>query len=292
VKCAATWQINNVLFDTCPSQQHTLAPLMITRPLNEQIGDDNALRIHLLAEAARALRISGRASNYYLRELADCLDSGLFLAAIHLAVSLVEIHVRDLLVYFIASEQSSGDQVKWREALHNAEKKIEGVAKRGLSFSEILEKLVAANVVSKTDQEKLKGFYTSFRNPIQHGLSRRLVHGEGNEDLAFLAPLLESPERRSDELDEFVTHQAEELATFVVNFVKQRAKLTRNPGETASKFDHPWLCHTPPFERGVILECFAWKPSARFAVDITWARRALAPLPVPLISREIRSRST
>jgi len=32
--------------------------------------------------------------------------------------------------------------------------------------------------------------------------------------------------------------------------VKQHAKLTRSPGETASKFDHLRLCHTPPFGRG------------------------------------------
>lgn len=31
--------------------------------------------------------------------------------------------------------------------------------------------------------------------------------------------------------------------------VKQRAKVSRNPGETASKIDHPWLCHTPSFRR-------------------------------------------
>lgn len=196
---------------------------MPVRPLNEQIGDDNASRIRLLAEVARALRVSGRASNYYLRELADCLTSGLFLASIHLAVSLSEIHVRDLLVYFTAAQHASGDQAKWRDALHNAEKEIEGVKKPGLSFSEMLKRLVAEKVVSKADEEMLIGFYKAIRNPIQHGLSRRLVHGDGNEDWAFLASLLESPERRADKLDEFVTHQAVEVATFIVNFIARRS---------------------------------------------------------------------
>lgn len=195
---------------------------MVMRPLNEQIGDDSALRIHLLAEAARALRVSGRASNYYLRELADCLDSGLFLASVHLAVSLAEIHVRDLLVFFLASQQSSGDPSQWRDALHKAEKEIEGVKKRGLMFSEMLTRLVSASVVSKADKDQLLAFYNSFRNPIQHGLSRRLVHGEGRHDWAFLASFHESPERRADKLDEFVTRHAEELATFVVNFIARR----------------------------------------------------------------------
>jgi len=158
---------------------------MVTRPLSEQIGDDNASRIHLIAEAARALRVSGRASNYYLRELADCLDSGLFLASIHLAVSLAEIHVRDLLVFFLASTQSADDSVKWRDALHNAEKEIEGVKKKGLMFSEMLTRLVANNVVSETDKEQLLDFYNAIRNPVQHGLSRRLVHGEGNSRLGI-----------------------------------------------------------------------------------------------------------
>lgn len=196
---------------------------MVTRPLNEQIGDDNATRIHLLAEAARSLRVSGRASNYYLRELADCLDSGLFLASIHLSVSLAEIHVRDLLVFFIASQNSSGDVAKWRDELHRAEKEIEGVKKRGLMFSEMLTRLVADNVISKADEEQLLRFYKIFRNPIQHGLSRKLVHGEGNQDWAFLASLLESPERRADGLDDYVTSRAEEIATFVVNFIARRA---------------------------------------------------------------------
>lgn len=197
---------------------------MIARPLNEQIGDDNATRIHLLAEAARSLRVSGRASNYYLRELADCLDYGLFLASIHLAVSLAEVHVRDLLVFFIASQQSSGDLAKWRDELHKAEKEIEGVKKkRGLMFPEMLTRLVANNVINKTDEKQLLEFYKTYRNPIQHGLSRKLVHGEGNLGWAFLASLLESPERRVDGLDEFVTHHAEEVATFVVNFIARRA---------------------------------------------------------------------
>lgn len=196
---------------------------MVTRPLSEQIGDSDAMRIHLLAEAARALRASGRASNYYLRELADCLDSGLFLASIHLAVSLAEVHVRDLLVFFLASQQSSGDVAKWRDGLHSAEKEIEGVKKRGLMFPEMLTRLVANNVISKADEAQLLDFYKTFRNPIQHGLSRKLVHGEGNQDWSFLASLLESPEHRTDGLDNYVTHRAEEIATFVVNFMARRA---------------------------------------------------------------------
>ena len=45
--------------------------------------------------------------------------------------------------------------------------------------------------------------------------------------------------------------------------VNQRAKLTRKPRESASKFDHPGICNHPDFYVWSNLECYAWKPSAR-----------------------------
>jgi len=46
--------------------------------------------------------------------------------------------------------------------------------------------------------------------------------------------------------------------------VNQRAKLTRNWGETAPNFDHPLKSVILRFFTGVTWDCYAWKPLPRF----------------------------
>ncbi|WP_295388274.1 hypothetical protein, partial [Thiolapillus sp.] len=61
-------------------------------------------------------------------------------------------------------------------------------------------------------------------------------------------------------LQTLVARQTQNIA-YVVN---QRAKLTRNLGETASNFDHPLKSVILRFFTGVTWDCYAWKPLPRF----------------------------
>jgi hypothetical protein len=139
----------------------------------------------------------------------------------------MEIHARDLLVYYLAAS-SATDAASWSEALHLQEKTIEGVEKRGLDFGELLRRLSEAKVISPRDKEQLSRFYKEIRNPIQHGLSRRLVFEKADPAWEFLGPLLESPDRRIDKLDSLVTSRAEEIASTMINFMSRRT-IPRSP---------------------------------------------------------------
>lgn len=79
---------------------------MPTRSLEEQFEPKRANCLRLIKEAFLALRVNGRVFSYYLPEISRAIDRGMLLAAIHLATTLLEIWLRDLLVIRKATQNA------------------------------------------------------------------------------------------------------------------------------------------------------------------------------------------
>lgn len=157
---------------------------MATRSLEEQFKPERANRLRLIEGAFLALRVSGRVSNYYLLEISRAIDRGMLLAAIHLASTLLEIWLRDLLVIRKATQNSVKSKHELCWLITKIDREIEGV-NGGLRFGELVRELRTLEVIDENEASWLKETYKQLRNPLHHGISGRIVDPdfEGREML-------------------------------------------------------------------------------------------------------------
>lgn len=152
------------------------------RPLDDQFEERTVQRIRVLQADLMASRYDSGPGSLYVKELNCSLEAGLLLASLHLATSLLESFVRDLLMYTLA-RRLSGDAS--RVELAKLEKRLEDSTDPQWSFARIVNELQENGVVDSADGEAIKNYYKMVRIPIHHGLIRRFVrsHGEREENL-------------------------------------------------------------------------------------------------------------
>jgi len=134
-----------------------------------------------LIESCEELSLGRRDYAYQLKELRSCLEVGLLIAALHLACSMIELFVRDLL---IAKRMCD----RWGDVKPDAPSRAKIVREieheRELGFPGMLDEL-SGRALEGEDAAKLGRFYRQIRIPLLHGLVTRFVAPEATffEDL-------------------------------------------------------------------------------------------------------------
>jgi len=131
------------------------------RKLNEQFEPKTVSRIRALQADTSSLPFKDGAGGYYAKELIYSLEAGLFLASLNLASSLLELFVRDLLIYV----SSSNNKVNARE-LNIMEKQYEDQDKPMWTFARLIDELRRRKIIEKLDADNIKSFYKKIRIPF------------------------------------------------------------------------------------------------------------------------------
>ena len=134
------------------------------RPLKEQFAKRTVLRIRSLQDDLDALPFREGAGRVYVKELIYALEAGLLLAALHLATSLLELFVRDLLINSTALKSAS-DQKNKMGVLDKLEVYYEDTTKPQWSFSMIVDELRSQRVISSSDAKNKGGRW--FQNDLR-----------------------------------------------------------------------------------------------------------------------------
>jgi hypothetical protein len=121
------------------------------RPLERQFEPDTVERIRALQRSLQSLPFEGRPARYLASEIVRCLEAGLLLAALQVALSLLELFFRDLLISIRFHQVSDGSDTlvgPWRK-LDQISEDIEDGSR--LDFYSILDELVESAVVDQED---------------------------------------------------------------------------------------------------------------------------------------------
>ncbi len=154
------------------------------RPLEKQFEKQTIHRIRALQGDLKKFPFQDGAGRFYAKELNSALEAGLLLASLHLATSLLELFVRDLLIYNVA-KKSVSEHKKPVSVLDKLEANYEDATKPQWSFSMIIDQLQSQRVISSADAKAVKTYYQTVRIPIHHGLTRRFLRGHKKADLEF-----------------------------------------------------------------------------------------------------------
>lgn len=191
--------------------------IMKLRPLEEQFTGSRLGRIRRLQTELKELIYGDGAAKLYVNELVNSLEGGLLLAAIHLTGSLLELFVRDLLLYNIKHTQLSSKSIDDLESI------LED-SKPEWSFNKILEELEKLNVLHANDVKNMNEFYKKVRIPIMHGITGRFVRGQRVDDFSkekdIFDKLFNSRESRNHRLEEKLEDESIELMELAVNFMR------------------------------------------------------------------------
>ena len=192
------------------------------RRLEEQFEPETVLRINKLQADASSLPIKDGAGRYYAKELIYSLEAGLLLASLHLTSSLLELFVRDLLIYTYLSQQPDENPFS---QINNLERKYEDENKPIWSFARMVDTLCDLGVIESADVDSLKQYYSKVRIPIHHGLTRRFVriHDQFSSDVDEengIGDLLYSRLGRAHTIENLLEDQAIELLEEVMLFMK------------------------------------------------------------------------
>jgi hypothetical protein len=149
--------------------------MALLRPLEQQFEAETVARIHLLIAAIQALDVPYGPCRYYLSEIARSLDAGLFLAAVELSASLLELVARMLLIRI--QEYDANPQTRNDPYPGLLRRQISIEYDRHMMFPQILNELESHDVIAAEDAAELRKFYNETRIPLHHGLSGRYVIG-------------------------------------------------------------------------------------------------------------------
>ena len=197
------------------------------RPLEEQFEKPTIRRIRALQADLDSLPFRSGAGRFYATELKYALEAGLLLASLHLAASLLELFVRDLLIFSVANKTGADTKQKTLSNLDDLERYYEDAAEPQWSFAKIVDELQSQGVVSSSDAEDVKGYYKTIRIPIHHGLTRRFLRGhrvsssESSSADMFDEFLLFGRILRAHALEERLEDKGTRLIKKVVAFVKK-----------------------------------------------------------------------
>lgn len=193
------------------------------RPLEEQFTKQTLLRIRKLQADLDSLPYVEGAGRYYSKELKNALEAGLLLASLHLAASLLEIFVRDLLIFNTAKQTNDSK----KQILDELEIYYEDSTKpKQWFFSNIVDELQNQRIISDLDAKNVKAYYQDIRIPIHHGLTRRFLRGHKSQimksesfdisEMLFLGRTL-----RGHSLEELLEQRGISLVMKVVVFMKK-----------------------------------------------------------------------
>lgn len=143
------------------------------RPLEEQFEPGTVATIRNLQERFDALPLAGHPARYFTAEINRCLDAGLLLAAMHVALSLLELLFRELLIASEFEKRSLECEVHPVKLQYQIREEIEDTHKLGLK--KIVAILSERGLVGSSDAAELRGFYDGVRIPIHHAIIGRLV---------------------------------------------------------------------------------------------------------------------
>lgn len=191
----------------------------MVRPLQEQFEPETVDRIGKLKIAFQSLPFQGEPARYLTREIVGCLEAGLLLAAVQVALSLLEMFFRELLVVVLFKEKYDEDIPSAHLLLDRIRQQIEDGRSPRYDLYLILDQLTKRGIVEKRDAGGIKTLYKNVRIPIHHGLTRRFVKlsmgSSGNEELEQLFLSL----ARFQQFDEMIEDRSLGHLEAVVSFV-------------------------------------------------------------------------
>jgi hypothetical protein len=199
------------------------------RPLQEQFPKQTVRRIRTLQLDLASLPFRDGAGRFYAKELERSLEAGLLLASLYLATSLLELFVRDLLIYDDAHDSASGNRNEKVRVLDNLEKYYEDAARPQWSFSKLVIELGMRRIIDDSDVATIKEFYEEIRVPIHHGLTRRFLRGEReSESLDTLEDLFNGiflwRNSRERMIENRLEGEAIDLIAVAIAFVKKYSR--------------------------------------------------------------------
>jgi hypothetical protein len=141
------------------------------RSFTEQFEPETAIKIQDLLHRIEKLTLPlpEGASRYYAVDLCICLRSGALLGALHIASSLLETVVREMVI--AKSIPPFSDQLEMSGKIQQA---LED--KRDKGFKQLVIELEADGLFDHNDARIAKDFYNDVRIPIHHGLPSRFVN--------------------------------------------------------------------------------------------------------------------
>ncbi len=186
------------------------------RNLDKQFEPPIVIRIRYLQEKISSIGFVGGVGRIYAKELVHSLEAGLFLASLHLSSSLLEVFVRDLLIF--GYPKDSKTEKEFINKLNIVEKHIEDSKKPQWSFSKMTDDLHKHSVITEFESKRLKKFYNTTRIPILHGLSKRFMRFHGEKLISeYLDPKL----YRGHSFEEEIENNALKWISFVVRFMEK-----------------------------------------------------------------------
>lgn len=143
------------------------------RGFEEQFKRETIDKIQNLLQRIEDFSLPKGVSRYYAVDLSLCLKAGALLGALHVASSLLEIVVREMVIE--RASETFSDIQKERGRL---QQKLE--EKRNISFKKLVSELATVGLFSESDADLAKTFYDNVRIPIHHGLPARFVGTKDN----------------------------------------------------------------------------------------------------------------
>ena len=198
------------------------------RPLGEQFQKRIVRRIRAIQRDLDAIPFQGGAGRLYVKELKCALEAGLLLASLHLAATLLELFVRELLIYHTAKKTDSPHEGVIG-IIDGLEVHYEDATNPQWSFQRMVDELQSQGVVKGPEAESIKTYYQTIRIPIHHGLTRRFLRGHKQssaklDESDLLEILFFSRIGRGHELEDRLEGQGIDLIMSVIAFMKKHSR--------------------------------------------------------------------
>jgi hypothetical protein len=199
------------------------------RKLEKQFTPKKVTRIRALQTDISSLHFNGGAGRFYALELIYSLEAGLLLASLHLSCSLLELCVRDLLIYISSPKTKQQDFIDTQ--VNETEEQYEDGNKPMWTFHKMINELSERKIITKKDANKIKKFYERVRIPIHHGLTRRFVRENNDSPVDFLGAIKIGRSNRIHLLDEQMEDISINLIEIAISFLKTITLLFDEPSK-------------------------------------------------------------
>lgn len=143
------------------------------RGFEEQFEGETVKKIQDLLQRIEDFSLPKGVSRYYAIDLSLCLQAGALLGALHVASSLLEIVVREMVIERASEAVSESQKMKG-----SLQQELE--EKRNVGFKQLVAELATAGLFSASDADLAKTFYDDVRIPVHHGLPARFVNNNEN----------------------------------------------------------------------------------------------------------------
>lgn len=196
------------------------------RPLEAQFEGKKVTAIRKLESSYAKLPFRGGAARYYSQEVARSLDSGLLLAALTVASSMLELFVRDLLIATRFHDNSPDDDMAACRMLDDIERALDERINE-LDFQAMVEELADRDQIDLLDAERITDFSRSVRVPLHRGMTRSILVNSGNSPVGTedpLACLFFGRIGRFHRFEEIVEEEALRYLKTIVAFVAKYAE--------------------------------------------------------------------